>query len=48
MADQGPHLLQGSLRPAPIGLPYDIRAVGVPENGFHFRRVGVDPSVHRH
>lgn len=31
-------LLQGSLRPQPIGLPYDIRAVGVPETGFSFRR----------
>ena len=30
-------LLQGSLQPS-TGLPYDIRALGVPTNGFTFRR----------
>lgn len=32
-------LLQGSLRDLPVNaLPYDIRALGVPEDGFTFRR----------
>lgn len=30
-------LLQGSLRPS-TGLPYDVRALGVPTDGFSFRR----------